>query len=331
MSVFNSPFVMWVRIKVAGFRRRFDPWYIRRRKRILAEELARNAPYERGDADVWYPPVMSMRETLRVVIERRLSACRYGDGEFEIVDEQKDKTTFQEYDECLRDRLREILSRPLENCLCCIPDIYGPLARYVEGDQRTWRRVALWSREKALRFLGDAYRNPGSEFRLGDALVSRPYLGIADKSTAPKIFDLWKELFADKDLLVVEGRYSRLGVGNDLFDGARSVRRIWCPATNAFGKYEEILSAVRGQAKKSDLIILALGMTATVLAYDLAKEGYWAVDTGHLDVEYMWMRMGVTEKVPIPGRYVNECENGHEHVSEKDELERYHVVATVGC
>ncbi len=47
-------------------------------------------------------------------------------------------------------------------------------------------------------------------------------------------------------------------------------------------------------------------MTATILAYDLAKEGYQAIDIGHADVEYVWFKMGVDHKVPIAGKNVNE-------------------------
>lgn len=39
----------------------------------------------------------------------------------------------------------------------------------------------------------------------------------------------------------------------------------------------------------------------------------------------------VDHKVPIPGRYVNECENGHVRVQEEDEVRKYNVVETIGC
>ena len=78
---------------------------------------------------------------------------------------------------------------------------------------------------------------------------------------------------------------SRLGVGNDLLDNAKSIKRILGPSRQAFSKYDEILD----EAKKLDkdvLILLALGPAATCLAYDLHKLGYQAVDIGHVDVEY---------------------------------------------
>ena len=57
---------------------------------------------------------------------------------------------------------------------------------------------------------------------------------------------------------------------------------------------------------KNALVLSALGMTATVLCYDLAKLGYWAIDIGHVDIEYSWFRMGAKKKCPISVKAVNE-------------------------
>ena len=101
-----------------------------------------------------------------------------------------------------------------------------------------------------------------------------------------------------------------MGVGNDLFDGANSIRRILCPAVNAFNSYNEIIEQVRKCANQDDLILIALGQTATVLAYDLYKMGYQALDIGHVDVEYEWMKMGAIKKERIVGRFMNEIDSG---------------------
>ena len=57
---------------------------------------------------------------------------------------------------------------------------------------------------------------------------------------------------------------------------------------------------------QDSLILIALGMTATVLAHDLALKGYQAIDIGHLDVEYEWFLMGATKKTAIHNKAVNE-------------------------
>ena len=105
---------------------------------------------------------------------------------------------------------------------------------------------------------------------------------------------------------MIEGEYSRLGVNNDLFVHVRSLKRILCPARDAFEKYDDIMCAARKYGSNK-LILIALGQTATVLSYDLAKLGYWAIDIGHVDIEYEWFLRGAKDKLPIAGKYVNEA------------------------
>ena len=106
--------------------------------------------------------------------------------------------------------------------------------------------------------------------------------------------------------MLIEGEYVRSGVGNDLFGDAKSVRRIICPAKNAFEKYDEILNAILDFAEKDDLILISLGPTATVLAYDVYKAGYQAIDFGQLDNEYEWFMQGALERAKINNKGVPE-------------------------
>lgn len=92
-----------------------------------------------------------------------------------------------------------------------------------------------------------------------------------------------------------------------MFDNCKSIQRILCPAINAFSKDDEI------EIKKQDaskLILIALGSTATVLAYDLCIEDYQAIDIGHIDIEYEWFLQGVTEVTPVKNKYVDENPDG---------------------
>ena len=124
-----------------------------------------------------------------------------------------------------------------------------------------------------------------------------------------------RQLWEDKDVLLVEGVYSRLGVNNDLFSNVRSLQRVLAPAEDAFEKYDKILERIR-EYGGNRLILLALGQTATVLAYDLAKEGFWAIDIGHVDVEYEWFLRGAKDKIKIAGKYVQEANDKEEDMSE---------------
>lgn len=78
-----------------------------------------------------------------------------------------------------------------------------------------------------------------------------------------------------------------------------------------------------------ELILIALGMTATILAYDLAKAGLWAIDIGHIDVEYEWFIRGATEKVALNGKFVNEAPGGRDVAEVKDSLYESQIIESI--
>ena len=82
-------------------------------------------------------------------------------------------------------------------------------------------------------------------------------------------FNKLKSLWDSRDLVVVEGEKSRMGIGNNLFSNSNSIKRIICPSKNSFSKYKEILESVK-EYEKDKLILISLGPTATFLAYDLS-------------------------------------------------------------
>jgi glycosyltransferase family protein len=153
-----------------------------------------------------------------------------------------------------------------------------------------------------------------------DASFTRFYIDLRDKSQVPEMVTLIKQIWKDRDVYLVEGYSSRLGVGNNLFMGANSVKRILCPSQNAFSKYNEIIFKIEHLVPHNALILIALGMTATVLAYDLSKLGYQAIDIGHIDVEYCWFKMQAKYKCTIPGKAVNEVgvPNNYSKCNDKD-------------
>ena len=140
-----------------------------------------------------------------------------------------------------------------------------------------------------------------------DAYVSRPYMIYKDKDkNASEIFNLYKKLFCDRNILIIEGENTKTGVNNGLLDGAHSIKRILCPDTNAYSAYDKILNKAIESAVSDDLILITLGPTATILAYDLAMQGYQAIDLGQVDNEYEWFLRHATERIVIEGKSVSE-------------------------
>lgn len=223
---------------------------------------------------------------------------RYGDGEFEIILGQK--AVYQKNDNNLAERLREILLTNLDNHIVALADDYGAMRQLREENKGTIRRYMTEEKRKS------HYDLLNMEKQYYNAYISRPYVIYPheEREKAEQRFRNLKRIWEDQEVLLVEGDRTRMGVGNDLFDNARQIKRIIAPNENAFDVYEEIYRASlrHGEGK---LILIALGPAATVLAYDLAKEGYWAIDIGHLDLEYEWFLKGEGYSY-IPHKYNNE-------------------------
>ena len=235
---------------------------------------------------------------------------RFGDGEFAIM--AGAHNGFQKEDNKLAQRLTDALNNPSPGCLNCIWYTFRDSRYLTLVSKDTYYGFVLTYFNKNVR----PFLNLNTLY--GDSLFSRFYMSHKDKSeaTISQYVQLLKSLWHNRDILIVEGLYSQTGKGNDLYDNAKSLRRILCPNKNAFDKYDEILAAVKHHAKKDDLILLCLGMSATVMAHDLSRIGLQTIDLGHVDTEYEWFRMGAKEKRAIPGKVTNEVADGYKHIKE---------------
>lgn len=247
------------------------------------------------------PCVESIEKTISTIIEGKKSVSRFGDGEVLLTNPNK-AIRFQEGNPLLARRLSEILQSQEEGHLVCVSDTFSQLYRYNRKARRFWRtHFFLYST------YWDKLLQPGRIYY--NTLFTRPYMDFASKSACKNWFQSMRAIWKDRDVIFIEGEKSRLGVGNDLFDDARSIRRILCPPQNAFSRYDDILQEAMKHEKEA-LYLVALGPTATVLAYDLFKSGRQAVDIGHVDVEYEWWQMQARSKVRLEKKYVNETANG---------------------
>ena len=246
-----------------------------------------------------YYNIMSSEDTIAFIIENKCSISRYGDGEYALMNNRK--SGFQECDSELVRRLYEVLNNAVQNHLVCLPYAFTSLQPYKRKSKRAWRDFLFLNYKTVVK-------STPTNRQYGNSLFTRFYIIMKDRSSSNKQLEQIKQIWESRDVCLVEGQFSRFGEGNDLRANCNVIKRILCPPTNAFAKYDQILTTVKNNVNKDVLIICALGMTATVLAYDLTKSGYQALDLGHLDIEYEWMRMGVDEKCAISGKSVNEVD-----------------------
>lgn len=248
------------------------------------------------------PNIDSMNETLEKLIEGD-SICRYGDGEVDLILGRSQG--FQKQDKKLAKRLKNIIkfNGKHPKLIVAIPDVFDSVEQFTDSAQLHWKIRLDKERYKWYLLL-----NRSKSY--GNSQITRFYFDWKDKTNSRIWIEKLKSIWKDKDILIVEGKKSRLGVGNDLFNNTNSIKRIICPSENAFSKYNDILAEILNYDKER-IVLIALGPTATVLAYDLFIQGYQAVDIGHIDIEYEWYITNAKIKLPIKGKYVNEVENGN--------------------
>lgn len=255
------------------------------------------------------PKIVNKEDLVEILINTDKSISRFGDGEFNIIingkpaSQNDTKNIYQGYNEYIVKRAKEILIQDDENLCVCIPNNFENLNKMRNKSKKTWQIVMGKSRKKIYKILN-------MDKTYYDSFISRPYMDFKKNDKNYKktqtYFNKLKQIWENKNIIFVEGYGSRLGVGNDLFKNAKSIKRILCPNQSAYEKYDEILKECKKQPKNT-LFILALGMTATVLAADLCALGYRALDVGHIDIEYEWFLMKAQDKIEIKNKNVNEC------------------------
>lgn len=246
--------------------------------------------------------VLNTYDSLKLLNEKICSISRFGDGEFDLINGKSLK--FQKYNAELAKRLKEILEvkENCENLKIAIPCAYKYLNEFNAKSQIFWIMYFRKNRKTLFNILNKKYQYLDSQ-------ITRIYINRKNLNQCKFYFSEWKKIWNEKELLIVEGEKSRFGVGNDLFDNAKSVSRILCPAENAFDKYNEILKTIK-KYSENKLVLLVLGPTATVLAYDLAILGIRALDIGNMDMEYEWFKNNADEKIKIEGKYSLEVNDG---------------------
>jgi hypothetical protein len=237
-----------------------------------------------------FPKVLSLEETLDRMIQGS-SIARFGDGEIRLCCGYHQPAT--RCNPVLRQKLLDILSMPdEERCLVGIPPYEE---HFIDRSWTTaWKSLSLFFRKNFLlqKNLPQKIRRYGyyqwnwmqywqfvrskiADKTYADPMVSRTI--IFQKFPLEKIKAVWN----DRDVVFVVARNGKFVNDSRLFGNMKSVEYIDIEPVDAFNDYDRILREAL-QKKKGTLFFIAAGPMATVLAYDLFKAGYQALDMGHL-------------------------------------------------
>ena len=215
-----------------------------------------------------YPKVWTEEQTIRHMLAHRSSICRYGDGEFKLIIGRRHKS-FQDINQELNEKMLDVLRSDVANILIAIHPVHD-----YESLGRIWQKYIIRMGGQILSLLDKNREYPSTGvFRL---------LPLQSKAAFIARVQLIKQLWHNRKIVFVVGRNSRFTFEPELFNNVKSIDYIYAPPKNAFAQYTEIMNQVLQYDRDDYLILIVLGPTATVMAFDLAQRRYQAIDFGQM-------------------------------------------------
>jgi len=224
--------------------------------------------------------IKNNEETLEKLLNSNCSLTRFGDGEMCLTFGMSIPS--QKASEKLSQRLQEVLKNAdSENLMIGL----SPIKNSTYGASQKMKK---YTRELMGKLTPQFCNLLKEDTEYYSSWVSVPYITCKKhnsieyfKNYFNKIRNLWEQ----KDIVIVCGKRVFDYFEHNIFDNAKNIEYIYAPTNNAFDDYDNILEKVY-KLDKNKLIILILGATATVMAYDLCNNGYRALDLGHLSKDY---------------------------------------------
>jgi len=225
---------------------------------------------------------LSLLGTIDEIRDKKLNLARFGDGEMRLMLRLDFNLKFQRNTPALQEALAGVIDFARDSpdkLLIGLPQPYRDLFwSGVHGDM--WRQV-----ESIVEDIP----------RFANSHISRPIMFEVHGQDA---VNAWRTIWEGLDVTVVTGEGSRFGLTPELFDNVRSTRFEYSLPAGAFVDVPRMIDVLKDDP--SDLVLLSLGPSGTIIAAELARHGKWALDIGHLSnsYEYEFKSGNFPEAVP---------------------------------
>ena len=207
--------------------------------------------------------------TVKEIISSGASIARYGDGELKLC--LGIKQMCQPFSPEIQNALRRILLEEVPGLLVGIPRIYDPDSYPIQGSQKK----GFWRRYQSAGHMG-LY---DSERQYYSAFITRP--DSAGEIDCDEYWGMIRDIWSGREVVLLQGFDREFEKDSRLFSQASRLSIVYGPRHNAY-RHLKRLKKVLLEYPQTALLILSLGPTATVLAYELAQEGRQTLDLGHL-------------------------------------------------
>ena len=210
--------------------------------------------------------------------------ARYGDGELALM--RGKSIPFQEANPFLSKRLKQVLKEKDKDFLIGLP-------RFLYYDDKNLNHETrfFWKKHKK-KLMKQLYPFLQKDRQYISSEISLLYTCYNNKNF-DSYFQNVRSIWQDKEVVLIAGSGVLDFSENNIFDNVAHMDYIEAPSINAFSAYDLLLEKALSFDKKK-LFVLILGPTATILAYDLAKNGYQAIDFGHIGKSYATYKKNIS-------------------------------------
>lgn len=254
-----------------------------RLKRLEVDLLIEQILYQIPSSGVKRPNIKTSEETIQELLNSNKSLARFGDAEIAIINGEG--MFYQKYDKKLAMRMQEIIANEQENLCVGINNIFAPFQNVIgllRDTNHMEKNCYMYSVPKCRRDY-DKYINYSMQY------YSTEYFS---KQHCGRDFEIWRHYFKGKKLVLVGCKEAADNLKFNVYDTAQELHYEFVPNRDCFSVYDETLSRLKCY-DKSFIHILMCGATACVLASDLCKEGFKALDLGHFAKHYDWYKRGI--------------------------------------
>lgn len=105
------------------------------------------------------------------------------------------------------------------------------------------------------------------------------------KSKSDIRYSAFQNILSDENVVLVISENGLVNPYHEIFSFSKTIHYVFCPSIHSHKSWEEILLNCK-QYPQNHLFILSAGFLSKIIAFELSKLGYWAIDIGAVPVLY---------------------------------------------
>ena len=222
--------------------------------------------------------IYSELTTVDKIINERKSITRFGDGEFFHVfnndfskSSGRQKTTPE-----IKQKLIEILNSNNDNLIIGISGYLNS----VENVEKLYNDFSPYMRKFIKKIKLKLEKNYPELYNKN--FYSAEITRIYNLKQNQEIIDKFNSFFSKNEFIFVGNKMIINLIKENFINLFKSIEFIEVPKINAFGNYSKIFNnCINHSNSKNSIFLLSIGITATILSYELSILDLFAIDFGH--------------------------------------------------